>query len=149
MKLRTMILILTAILAMTIFTGCGQSEPAEIVAVYPTEKSMEVVPDTTLDYHEHNVQFYNYDNGGKNEVVISDESVPLASAPTGGAVSKRQAESIAIVYKGFNQDSISFLHTKYVDEDVDTPYFHVSFQNDGVNYVVHVDEATGAVLSAN
>ena len=150
---KTMISILIAILVLTVFAGCGKKEtaesPARAAANIPSDRSLTIVPDTTLPDEEHNVQFYQIGESAEEEVLIAEEAVPLAPAPKNGAVTKRQAEAIAIASAGFNQDSVAFLHTKYVSEDVDSPYFRISFQNNGANYVILVDEATGAIFSEN
>lgn len=154
MKLRVMMMLMILVMLIAMLAGCAQTEGAgEAAAAVPAETEPVVirgeVPVATVgrdDYYD--AKIYSIDPDAP-VVEIPEESVPLASthAPAAGEITNRDAEAIAIHQAGLENKDVSFLYSKYVDEDVEVPYFQVEFRSNGIPYEFRIDAATGEILS--
>lgn len=79
--------------------------------------------------------------------------VPAAATPEAGgttapttALTREEAEAIALEHAGFTADQVKYLHTEYEIDD-GRPQFEVSFHQDRWEYDYEIDGETGRVLS--
>ena len=144
MKLRTMITILIAIMALTLLTGCGKVDTANEERLV---LDVAVVAEPERPTEEHSLKIYTIDPNAPVE--IPDESVPLASTfeGRGEQITKREAEAFAIAHAGFGHDQISFLYSKLL-EDAEIPCYSVEFKHGTTSYAILVDAATGEILAS-
>lgn len=147
MKHRIICAILIAVLALSIFTGCGKTE-AEAEPEPRAKADVAVIADpVNRPTEEASVKIYTIDPNAPVE--IPEESVPLASSYEGKAeqISKREAEAFAISHAGLMHDQISFLYTKFL-EDAEIPCYQVQFKHGAESYTILVDAATGAIMES-
>lgn len=142
MKLRTMIAILIAIVALTLLTGCAKADTAKDSRPV---LDVAVIADANRPTEEASLKIFTVDPNAPVE--IPDESVPLASAYEGRGeqITKREAEAFAIAHAGLGHDQISFLYTKLL-EDAEIPCYRVEFKHGATAYSILVDAATGEIL---
>lgn len=75
--------------------------------------------------------------------VTTAAPAPRTSAP---AISREEAEKIALEHAGFTGDQIKYLHTEYEIDD-GRPQYEVSFHQDRWEYDYEIDAETGAIIS--
>lgn len=145
MKHRTISVILIAVLALSIFTGCGKTEAN---AEPRAKQDVAVVADPSdRPVGEQSAKIYTIDPDAPVE--IPEESVPLASTfeGRGEQITKREAEAFAISHAGLMHEQISFLYTKLL-EDAQIPCYQVQFKHGTESFSILVDAATGEILGS-
>lgn len=147
MKYRIFALILTIALVVSLFCGCAAQAPAA-ANVQPDENIVSAerqrVADSNRKINEESVRIFTMDPNAPLEI-IPDASVPLASAPVDGPLTKRDAESIGVHYAGFEINQVSFLFTKE-DEDDGIAVYEVNFRVGEYEYEIDVHAETGEIL---
>lgn len=141
MKFRFCAALLLAALAIPIFAGCAIfAQPLDAA-----EKTMTPHLEVAEEVIEPFV-----------DVIISEESVPMAPAPAVQTetarpttlLTKEEAEKIALEHAGFTADQVQRLRTK-LDYDRGKPEYEVEFHVDRVEYDYEIDAETGKVRSAD
>lgn len=147
MKYRIFTLILAMVLVVSLFSGCATEAPT--VETTPSQQESTVstpqrVADSNRKINEESLKIFTIDPDAPVEM-IPDESVPLAAAPSDGSLTKRDAETIAIHYAGFEVNQVSFLYTK-LDTDEEIAHYEVNFRVGNDEYEIDVHPETGEIL---
>lgn len=74
------------------------------------------------------------------------ETLPSAPSVHAAALSKEEAETIALKHAGFTKDQVSYLRAEY-DRDDRVPEYDVEFHNGRWEYEYEIHADTGAILS--
>lgn len=74
------------------------------------------------------------------------ETLPSAPSVHATALSKEEAEAIALKHAGFSKDQVSYLRTEY-DRDDRVPEYDVEFREGRWEYEYEIHAETGAILS--
>jgi len=147
MKYRIFTLILAMVLIVSLFCGCAAAAPAA-ESVPPQQEAPAIdiprVADSDRKINEESLRIFTIDPNAPIEN-IPDESIPLAAAPSDGSLTKRDAESIAVQYAGFDMNQISFLYTK-LDDDDGISHYEVNFRVGTDEYEIDVHAETGEIL---
>lgn len=129
MKFRT-IALLTA--AMLLLTACGTpAMESRMDAMENTvESGMESVGETIKD---------------AVETMMMEGTTQPSSQPS-AAITREEAEAIALNHAGFTADQVSFLRTEYeIDDRI--PQYEVEFHHDRWEYNYEINAETGDILS--
>ena len=147
MKYRIFALILVMIIIATQLCGCAAQAPAT-ESVATVEETIAVdnirIADPNRKVNEASLKIYTIDPDATFEN-IPDENVPLAAAPSGGTLTKRDAEAIALDHAGFDNDQVSFLFTKLVSDE-EIAHYEVTFRVGNDAYEIDVHSETGEIL---
>ena len=142
MNMRKHLFIIFAVAVLLLLVGCAAN-----AAPIPTETAPPVIAAVATEPPIYQVFTVN-PNG---VIEIPDESVPLASPEmadpnAAAALTKRQAEAIAIEYAGLTQQDVAFLYTE-LDKEDGIDVFEVSFRSGDYAYEFEIVVASGEILS--
>lgn len=129
MKNRIFITALLAMLLLMGFAGCSlAAEGQQLDAVADTvEDRLDAVKDTA-------------------KAAARQASQPEGAAGTQAALTREEAEAIALKHAGFTADQVTYLRTEYEIDD-GRPQYEVQFHQDRWEYDYEIDAQTGKILS--
>ena len=119
-------LVLSFVLVLALFAGCTVEEKLDRV---------EDRAEAFVENQEEKVEQY-------LESVVETPQTSLAAE----AITKEQAENIALEYVGLNREQVSGLRTEFEIDDGISQY-NVEFRMDGWEYEFEIHEKTGKILS--
>lgn len=125
MKIRIGAALLLALLTLPVLAGCG---------LWMMDEGLDAVEDMA-------------ENRVEAAYALNDLSVPAsATNPPAEALTRQDAESIALEHAGLTADQVRFLHTEYEIDDGVAEY-QVEFRYDRWEYEYDIDANTGIIRS--
>ena len=124
--LKKISLILSFVLVLALFAGCAVEEKLD---------RAEDRAEAFVENREEKVEQY-------LESVVETPQTSLAAE----AITKEQAENIALEYAGLTRDQVSGLRTEFEIDDGISQY-NIEFRQDGWEYEFEIHEKTGKILS--
>lgn len=100
----------------------------------------------TLDRAEDNAEAFVERQEEKAEQLLESITETMQASTSMEAVTKEQAEDIALEYAGFPREQVSGLRTEYEIDDGISQY-SVKFRSDGWEFEFEIHEKTGKILS--
>lgn len=135
MKIRILI---TLLLSVLLLTGCSATQTEEKLDA--VEDTVEARMDAVEDAVETMLQIQ------PTQPPATTVAPPATTSGGSAALTKEEAEAIALEHAGFAADQVSYLHTEYEIDD-GRPQYEVSFHQDRWEYDYEIDAETGRILS--
>lgn len=130
MKFRMLITTLLAVLLLSSLCGC---------ALARVDEQLDAVEDAVED------RIDMAEDALEQAVQTANVTAPIQTAPQ-AAITREQAEAIALEHAGFTADQVSYLRTEYeIDDGI--PQYEVSFHEGRWEYDYEINAETGAILS--
>lgn len=129
MKFRMLITSILAVLLLSGLCGCSMTRMGK--GLDAAEDAVEERMDMAEDALEYAVSA---------NAPATNQTAP----PT--AISREEAEKIALEHAGFTADQVTYLRTEYEIDD-GRPQYEVQFHQDRWEYDYEIDAETGAILS--
>lgn len=145
MKLRQFAILLTMVVVLPTFTGCGLSTVDE--RLDSVEESIEDRVDAAEDAVENRLE--SAGNTTDSAPVPENSHANQTQTPlntTSATLTEEEATAIALEHAGFTADQVNYLHTEYeIDDGI--PQYEVEFHQDRYEYDYAINAETGAILS--
>lgn len=138
MNSRILITMILAFLLLLSMSGCTSSRMGEHIE--SAGDALEARIDKAEDALEH------ANAPAPTQTVPQAPSQTVSQPPAQTAITREEAERIALEHAGFTADQVSYLRTEYEIDD-GRPQYEVEFHQDRWEYDYEIDADTGAILS--